>query len=59
LGGKSIAEEVTSGGRKKKINAEDHRGKEGAEKEKDGREGSLFTFLLSTLNFKLSTSSSG
>jgi hypothetical protein len=42
-----------------KINAEDHRGKEGAEKEKDGREGSLFTFLLSTLNFKLSTSSSG
>ena len=27
---------------KKKINAEDHKGKEGAEKEKDGREGRFF-----------------
>jgi hypothetical protein len=36
LGGKSIAEEVTSGRRKKKINAEDHRGTEYTEKK--GRE---------------------
>jgi hypothetical protein len=46
LGGESVAEEVTSGRRKKKINAEDHRGTEGAEKRRTGGKVGFFSFFL-------------
>jgi hypothetical protein len=46
LGGESIAEEVTSGRRKKKINAEDHRGTEYTEKKGRERGQVLFPFLI-------------